>query len=163
MTENTLWKSVLFLLLVFLLIPVCREDCRTRTIPNRWPLLLGGIGLLQAGIASGLLSPGVFSFHIFLFSAAGALAAGGLGLLCRGLSREGFGWGDVKLMAGLGAYLGLDPFLRAMALTGVFSLVAALYLLLVRHAQKTDTLPFAPFLSAGAVLSAGTECFLSGG
>ncbi|MBQ8469850.1 MAG: prepilin peptidase [Clostridia bacterium] len=162
MTINTLWKSVRFLLLVFLLLPVCREDCRSRTIPNRWPLLIGGIGLLQALLSPVLDSAGEFSSLLLLFSAVGALAAGGLGLLCRGIGREGFGWGDIKLMIGLGTYLGLEPFLRAMALTGVLSLVAALYLLLVRHADKSDTFPFAPFLSVGAVFSAGAEWILSG-
>lgn len=161
--DQDLWKSVFLLLLVFLLIPVCKEDLRSQTIPNRWPLLLGGAGFLQAGITPVLVSSGVSIHTSILFSAAGALAATGLGLLCRGISREGFGWGDVKLLTGLGAYLGLFPFLRSMAVTGVLSLVAALYLVLVRHARANEQIPFAPFLAAGAILSEGMEWFVAGG
>jgi prepilin signal peptidase PulO-like enzyme (type II secretory pathway) len=106
--------------------------------------------------------PGDPVYTPILFSAAGALAATGLGLLCRGVTKDGFGWGDVKLMAALGAALGLFPFLRGMALTGVLSLAAALFLLIVKKAKPSDTLPFAPFLAAGAVLSEVLELLMEG-
>lgn len=172
--NEVLWKTGSLLLLVFLLFPICREDCKTRTIPNRWSLALLVSGLLLATAqtlislfsaydGTGLLLSDPSVYSPLLFSAAGALAALCLGLLCRGISRDGFGWGDVKLLPGIGAFLGLFPFLRGMALTGLLSLAAALYLLLVRHAGKTDTLPFAPFLAAGAVLSEVVECVMAGG
>lgn len=152
------WKAIHTALLTLFLVPVCRSDLRDRTIPNRWPLFLLLCGLLIPAlqIRSAGTSP-------ILYSAVGALAGSGLGLLCRGVSREGFGWGDVKLLCGLGAMLGLFPFLRGLALTGLFSMAAALFLLLVRHASPKDSLPFAPFLAAGAVLSEGLEWFMTGG
>lgn len=163
MVNHTLWRWVHFLLLVFLMVPICREDLKHRTISNKKNLLLGGTGLLTAGIFTGFLRPDEFLHTLFLFSAVGALAACGLGLLCRGISREGFGWGDVKLLTALGAYLTLFPFLRAMALTGVFSLGAAVYLLVFRRAGTSEKLPFAPFLALGAVLSEAIEQFMVGG
>lgn len=163
MIENTLWKMVHFLLLVFLLIPICKEDLQNRTISNRKNLLLGGAGLLTAGISSGFTPSEAILHTSFVTSAEGALAACGLGLLCRGVGGEGFGWGDVKLLGALGAYLTLTPFLRGMAVTGVFSLLATLWLLLFRKAKPSDALPFAPFLAAGTVLSEGMECFMAGG
>lgn len=159
MTNDVLWKTGSILLLVFLLVPICREDRKTRTIPNLYSILLAVGGALLAGAHSLAVS----SSTPFLSSAEGALAALGLGLLCRGIGREGFGWGDVKLLPGLGMALGLFPFLRAMAVTGVLSLIAAGYLLLFQHAKPSDKLPFAPFLAAGAVLSQGLELFVSGG
>ena len=66
-------------------------------------------------------------------------------------------------MAALGAVLGLFPFLRGMALTGIFSLLAALFLLVVKKARPSDTLPFAPFLAAGAVLSGVLELIMETG
>lgn len=168
--NEKLWVTGSLLLLVFCLVPICREDLRSRTVPRPWCIALGSGGavLALAQTLSTVLSiyrttgspiAGVFVYRPLLFSAAGALVALGLGLLCRGITRDGFGWGDVKLMTALGAAMGLFPFLRGMALTGVLSLVAALVLLIVKKAKPSDTLPFAPFLAAGAVLSEGLAWF----
>lgn len=171
--NDKLWGFGSLLLLVFCLAPVCREDLRTRCVPQKWCIALGASGLVLALVRTllkvlsiyrrtGMSVPGDPVYTPILFSAAGALAATGLGLLCRGVTKDGFGWGDVKLMAALGAALGLFPFLRGMALTGVLSLAAALFLLIVKKAKPSDTLPFAPFLAAGAVLSEVLELLMEG-
>ncbi len=139
------------LLLPILLLPVCVTDVRQRTIENRRCIALGGSGLLlMAAEAIAARPDGVSSL---LSAAGGLLAAGVLDGLCRLVSREGFGLGDVKLILALGVFQGLDLFLRSMALTGLLTLAAALYLILVRRAERTETLPLAPFLAAGSVLA----------
>ena len=169
-----LWGYGSLLLLVFCLVPICREDLRSKTIPQKWCIALGLSGLVLALArtlanafsiyrATGSPIAGTPVYTPILFSAAGVLAATGLGLLCRGAVKGGFGWGDVKLMAALGTVLGLFPFLRGMALTGIFSLLAALFLLVVKKARPSDTLPFAPFLAAGAVLSGVLELIIETG
>lgn len=169
-----IWVSGSLLLLVFCLIPICREDLRSRTIPQKWCIALGAGGLVLAlartladviSVYRGTGSPiaGAAVYTPILFSAAGALAASGLGLLCRGAVRDGFGWGDVKLMAALGAAMGLFPFLRGMALTGLVSLAVALFLLVTKNAKTSDTLPFAPFLAAGALVSEVLEWIMETG
>ena len=168
------WDPGSLLLLVFCLVPICREDIRTRTIPQKWCIALGVGGLCLAAAKTlvtvitvyrdtGSPIAGAALYTPIFFSLAGALAATGLGLLCRGATRDGFGWGDVKLMAALGASMGLFPFLRGMAMTGLCSLIAALFLLLVKKAKTSDTLPFAPFLAAGAVLSEVFEVLMEAG
>ena len=168
------WDPGSLLLLVFCLVPICREDIRTRTIPQKWCIALGVGGLCLAAAKTlvtvitvyrdtGSPIAGAAVYTPIFFSLAGALAATGLGLLCRGVTRDGFGWGDVKLMAALGASMGLFPFLRGMAMTGLCSLIAALFLLLVKKAKTSDTLPFAPFLAAGAVLSEVFEVLMEAG
>ena len=132
--NDKLWGFGSLLLLVFCLAPVCREDLRTRCVPQKWCIALGASGLVLA-LARTLL---------------------------RVLLIYRRSWGDVKLMAALGAALGLFPFLRGMALTGVLSLAAALFLLIVKKAKPSDTLPFAPFLAAGAVLSEVLELLMEG-
>ena len=169
-----IWVSGSLLLLVFCLIPICREDLRSRTIPQKWCIALGAGGLVLAlartladviSVYRGTGSPiaGAAVYTPILLSAAGALAASGLGLLCRGAVRDGFGWGDVKLMAALGAAMGLFPFLRGMALTGLVSLAVALFLLVTKKAKTSDTLPFAPFLAAGALVSEVLEWIMETG
>ena len=46
---------------------------------------------------------------------------------------------------------------------GIFSLLTALFLLVVKKARPSDTLPFAPFLAAGAVLSGVLELIMETG
>ncbi|BEV73346.1 A24 family peptidase [Paludibacterium sp. THUN1379] len=61
--------------------------------------------------------------------------------------REGLGYGDFKLLAALGAWLGwqaLPPLLLLSSLTG---LVAAGILMLLRRMSRRDALPFGPFLA----------------
>lgn len=166
----TIWTTVSGLFLTACLVPICREDLRSRTIPWKWCLALGAGGLILAlakTLTTILLVSRTGGSPIadrsldtpLIFSAGGVLAAVGLGLLCRGVARDGFGRGDVKLMTALGATLGLFPFLRGMALTGIVSLGAALVLLLTKKAKPSDTLPFAPFLAVGALLSEALELF----
>lgn len=139
------------MLLTGLLFPVCVTDIRRRTIGNGWCIAIGSCGLLLFAVEAFLARPDWIP--VLTSAGAGVLAATLLCLLCRLVSKEGFGMGDVKLVLAMGLFLGIDRFLRAMALTGALTLIGALWLLLVRHANKTETLPLAPFLTAGALLA----------
>ncbi len=147
--NERIWVTGSLLLLIFCLIPICREDIRQRIISPKWNLVLG-LGGIVLSLARSITET---NYQTLFLSVSGALAAAGLGFLCRLISKDGFGLGDVKLMTALGAAMGLAPYLRGMALTGIVSLVTALFLLVVKKAKSTDTLPFAPFLAVGAVLS----------
>ncbi len=149
--------AVRILLLGALLTPVCVTDIKTRTIGNGWCIALAVCGLLLAGTEAVLCRPEWLP--AVTSAGAGLLAAALLCGLCRLVSREGFGLGDVKLVLAMGLFLGLDPFLRAMALTGLLTLAGALFLVVVRHAKRTDTLPLAPFLTAGALAASVPALF----
>jgi prepilin peptidase CpaA len=113
-----MWLLLASLSLVSVCAAAVWKDVRERRIPNALVLSALGAGLafripwgLEA-VGSGLLAVGIaFGFGIFFF------LLGGLGA------------GDVKLMAGLAAFLGLDGLLVGMvvmALTGgVMAVVAA--------------------------------------
>lgn len=133
------------LLLALLLIPVCVTDLRRREIPNLWCLLIGLSGLLLTGLERDATQ--------WVALGLGFFAAWVLAFACRLVTRTGFGLGDVKLLLALGVYMKLGIFLRGMVFTGFLTLAAAMFLLLVRHAKEEDTLPMAPFVSVGAVLS----------
>lgn len=152
---GTLLLGCRLILLVCLLFPVCRSDLRNRTIGNRWCIALPAFGVLLAVVQPLLLKPpaGPGLAASLLSCGGGMLAAGAVGGLCRLIARDGFGMGDVKLLPGLGAFLGLSLFLRAMAVTGLLSFLTAVVLLLARKLTREDSLPFAPFLAAGAVTS----------
>ena len=66
------------------------------------------------------------------------------------LSRGGLGGGDVKFTFVLGLWLGLDGLLIAIFLSTIFASIVGLIIFLIKRTIKIK-LPFAPFMSLGAV------------
>lgn len=145
---------------LLLWVAIALIDAETFLIPDglSLPMPLLGLGLAFAG--------GDVRGVSWQQSGAGALVAGaGLWLVQwaygRWTGREGLGFGDVKLLAGIGAVLGvaaLGPVLLCAALQGIgFALVYALLSRgeAVRERGLTSlrhlALPFGPFLVLAAV------------
>ena len=91
-------------------------------------------------------------------SLLGALLGGGVLLLVavvymRLRKREGMGMGDVKLLAMIGAFLGIESILYVLLVSSLAGSLAGAALLLARgKADGTMAIPYGPFLSLGAVL-----------
>ncbi len=66
------------------------------------------------------------------------------------LDREALGFGDVTLMAMLGAYLGWQPGIILFFLAPFAGLVVAIIILILR--QETE-IPYGPFLCLGALVT----------
>jgi len=123
------------------------EDLRHRQIQNALCGFLLLIGALSAvlclgwgGLADGLVGC-TWGFAVFLIPY-------GLG---------GLGGGDVKLMAGFGALIGLRGVIPALILTACAGVATALiYLLWARLRKKTvpTAIPYAPAIVAGSLLVA---------
>ncbi|WP_434299758.1 A24 family peptidase [Corallococcus exiguus] len=98
-------------------------DVLRRLIPNAvtYPLIVFGLGVRGVSEGVGGLEAGVVS---------GLLAGAGLALLLvPGALRGRMGWGDVKLMAGVGCVLGFPTVLAAAAfisLTGALQAIVTL-------------------------------------
>ena len=132
-------KGTLFGLL---LLSAAVWDMRNREIPNLIPILLFLCGLIGFRPAA---------------STAGLLLVGGPFLLAAVLiKRDGFaiGGGDVKLMAGIGLFLGwrrcLVSFMAAVLAGGIYGG----FLILTGRKGRKDHFAFGPFLCAGAGLAA---------
>ena len=78
---------------------------------------------------------------------AGGLPVAAVVLLTHGA----MGWGDVTMMAGLGAILGWRMALLTLYAGVVIGGVCSFILLLARRVKRRDALPLAPFLLAGLV------------
>ncbi len=63
------------------------------------------------------------------------------------------GMGDVKLAAGIGAFLGWRGTLVCLFLAFLLGAMVAILLLLTRVKRRKDRIPFAPFLVAAALIS----------
>lgn len=140
------WHSLAALWFFLALLAVFFIDLEHRIIPDE--ISLGGtvLGLLLAHWTVGL---GV--------ALAGAAAgAGGLFLVGwiyrRVRGRDGMGFGDVKLAAMLGAFLGLPGLVLTVLLASVLGSITGIALVASRRGSGATALPFGSFLApAGAV------------
>lgn len=152
------------LVLVALLVALAFIDLATWLLPNvlTWPLLGAGLAAsaLRLAPAPSLLSSALGAFAGF---AGFALVA----LLGRALAkREAMGFGDVWLLAGIGAWLGAGALLPVVLLASIQGSVVGLALMALGKAQPgpppgtpegdawvppRNAVPFGPFLVAGAL------------
>jgi len=66
--------------------------------------------------------------------------------------REGLGYGDMKLLAALGAWLGWMPLAQVLLLSSLTGLLAGGILMLYGRLARHDPMPFGPFLAASGWL-----------
>ncbi len=105
---------------------------------------------IAAALVAGTAMPGADLRHVI---AGGALAAGLLfapALWSGGLA---VGMGDVKLAAFAGLALGVQHVVAALVVMALAGGVVALALLLSGRRGRGDAIPYAPFISAGALAS----------
>ena len=96
----------------------------------------------QAGIVPGIKDAGI-GFGIGL----------GLFLLIVLISRGGMGWGDVKMAALIGLVTGYPLVFVALFLAVVLGGLVAGILLLFKLRKRKESIPFAPYLSLGAMMT----------
>ena len=101
--------------------------------PPPEPALSLADALIGAGVASGLL----------WLAAEGYLRARG---------REGMGFGDVKMMAMAGAFLGLQRALLTILLGSLLGSIIGVAVIAIGRKGRDFELPFGTFLGAGAML-----------
>ena len=68
------------------------------------------------------------------------------------LPREAMGFGDVKFMAGIGAFLGWPATVFSLVVSSfIGALVGGALILLKRH-ERSNPIPFGPYIAAAAAL-----------
>ena len=146
------WELPGFLLLFAALLAISAIDLEHFIVPNRivYPTLFVAIPLMAAAALANGEPERIRS------AAIGSVAAW-LGLfVVHFISPGGMGFGDVRLSAVIGLFLGwIDVALVLLGLLLGFILGAGIGIALIalRLRGRKDALPFAPFLAAGAVLA----------
>jgi leader peptidase (prepilin peptidase)/N-methyltransferase len=67
--------------------------------------------------------------------------------------KEGMGFGDVKLLGMVGAFLGWKLALMTIMIGSALGAVVGITLIFLRLKRRTDYIPFGPYLALGALLS----------
>ncbi len=131
------------IILASLMLVVAFIDIEHRIIPNR--LVIFG---LAVGLVMGLLRPDAG----IVFMAKGLLAGFGTLFVVAVVSRGQMGFGDVKLAAVMGLFLGWQGVLMAIFMAFLAGAVYGIFLMVVMGKGRKTAVPFGPFL-AGATIT----------
>lgn len=140
---------------------IARVDFAETIIPNEINYSFIMMGILLAPISHYPLTygpPGHYAPDQVVTVAGGVFLGGGLFLVLAVLSplfygRPALGMGDVKLMAGMGAWLGTKLMLFTMIFGSILGALIGTSLLLFQGKSLRTEIPFGPFLCVAGVLA----------
>ncbi|MEI7036137.1 A24 family peptidase [Fulvimonas yonginensis] len=153
------WAALAGLVFTWLLIALAGIDFRTQLLPDQLTYPLLWIGLLLA-----LLPMFVPPAPAILGAALGYLSLWSVYWLFKLLTgKEGMGYGDFKLLAALGAWMGPGALLPVVLLSSlVGALLGGALILLRRHGREVP-MPFGPFIAmAGWIWFVAGDTLLQG-
>ncbi|MGE3263544.1 MAG: A24 family peptidase [Bacteriovoracia bacterium] len=110
------------------------------------------------GIVIGLAGAALIPSVSFLNSTIGFLFGGGLLYLVAwayqlATKKDGLGGGDIKFLAMVGAFLGLEGAVMTIVIASMVGSVLGIFLMLIKGRKGSSAIPFGPFLSAGAAVA----------
>ncbi len=144
-TEQALWQTLAGCALTCVLIVQATIDCEHLIIPDEITLPVLWLGMILS-LQNIFTSP----YNAVIGACSGYLVLWGiywLFYICT--KKEGMGYGDFKLLAMLGAWLGWKvlPFIIVFS-SAVGSIVGVSMILLI-HKNRNQHIPFGPFIAAG--------------
>lgn len=143
------------LLLTWMLIALAFIDIDTQYLPDNLTLPLLWLGLLLSLLGSGAPSAAI---PVDLRSSVIGAAAGYLSLwsvyhLFRlATGKEGMGYGDFKLLAALGAWLGWQMLLPIVLAAAAVGAVTGILMLTIQGRDRATPVAFGPYLAASGWL-----------
>ncbi|MFZ0498340.1 MAG: A24 family peptidase [Steroidobacteraceae bacterium] len=149
------WPAVAALVLTWFLVALAFIDIDHQLLPDSMTLPLLWLGVLLSLFAP---APGLAPIPVDMRSSIIGAIAGYLSLwtvyhLFRLLTaKEGMGYGDFKLLAALGAWLGWRMLLPTVVIAAAVGAVAGIALLAARGQNRSTPIAFGPFLAAAGWL-----------
>ncbi len=146
---GTGFEGVAAQLLVWSLLAMTFIDMDTQLLPDDLTLPLVWLGLLV-----NLVGGFVTLQEAVIGAAAGYLTLWGVYWLYRvATGKEGIGYGDFKLLAALGAWLGWLMLPLIVLLSSLLGAVVGISLIVLRRHQRGLPIPFGPFLAAAGLVA----------
>lgn len=142
----------IFALLAVALIPVLAVDFKHYIIPDKLNLFIGVLGVIYIIYLFMSLQTDLAINHIL-----GGIIGGGIFLLLALISlliykQEGMGFGDIKLMLGLGLIFGIKSILVLTLIAFVLSAVICIGLIITKVKSMKDYIPFGPFICIASII-----------
>jgi leader peptidase (prepilin peptidase)/N-methyltransferase len=147
------WAALAGLILTWFLIALAGIDFRTQLLPDQLTLPLLWLGLLLALLPMFMIAPAAI-----MGAAIGYLSLWSVYWLFKLLTgKEGMGYGDFKLLAALGAWMGPVALLPIILLSSFMGALVGVGLMVLRKRDSQIPMPFGPFIAA-----AGWVWFVAG-
>ncbi|MGC8520522.1 MAG: prepilin peptidase [Steroidobacteraceae bacterium] len=149
------WPALAALVLTWFLVALAAIDIDRQLLPDNLTLPLMWIGLVLSLLAP---APGGAPVPVdprssLIGAAVGYLSLWGVYHLFRALTaKEGMGYGDFKLLAALGAWLGWQMLLPTVLIAAVVGALVGLVLIVARGRSSAVPIAFGPFLAAAGWL-----------
>lgn len=144
------WFTLGALILVWALMALTMIDIDHQLLPDDITLPLLWLGLVMAAMGTGKVS----------LSDAVWGSIGGYGILWAVYwsfklltGKEGMGYGDFKLLAALGAWLGWQALPIIILLSALVGAIAGITLIIVKGQDKNIPIPYGPYLSAAGFIA----------
>ena len=145
------WEAVMAVVMTLALVPIAMIDAETQLIPDSIVLPLMWIGLAMslyhpmAGAETLFISPQ----DAIVGAMAGYLSLWTVYQLFKLITgKEGMGYGDFKLLAALGAWLGWQALPLIILMSAVVGAIVGIALMAFRSHERSVPIPFGPYLAA---------------
>ena len=143
------WAAGGALLLIWALLALAAIDFDTQLLPDdiTMPLLWAGLLFNLSGVFAGL-------HDAVLGAMFGYLALWGVYWLFKlATGKEGMGYGDFKLLAALGAWLGWQMLPLIIILSSLVGAVVGIALMVAAKHGRNIPIPFGPYLAGGGLIA----------
>mgnify|MGYP001170077834 CR=1 FL=1 len=141
---GTGWESGVALVLTWILIAASGIDFRTTLLPDQFTLPALWLGLLAAATASLYVPP----TEALWGAALGYLSLWSVYWLFKLVTgKEGMGYGDFKLLAALGAFVGPQGLIPIVLMSSLVGAVIGSAILIAKGRDRQTPIPFGPFLA----------------
>lgn len=145
------FQSVMYMLVISCLQVVFAIDYSMQLIPDTVQVLLGALGIVNVGVS--FVTNGIVNGLDYIL---GGVIGGGifylLGLLGKLIfKKESMGFGDVKLMVGIGLMFGIKATLTITLVSFFISAVISILLIACRVKKMDSYIPFGPFIVIACV------------
>lgn len=142
----------IFALLSIALVPIFAVDYKHYIIPDKLNLFVAVLGVIYIAFFFITAQTELAINHIL-----GGLIGGGIFLLLALISlliyrQEGMGFGDIKLMLGLGMIFGIKSILVLTLLSFFISAFICIGLIITKIRSMKEYIPFGPFICISAII-----------
>ena len=144
------WMMLAALAFVWALIALAAIDIDTQLLPDDITL-----PLMWLGILFNMYSGGFTDLHSAVVGAvAGYLSLWSIYWIFKLVTgKEGMGYGDFKLLAAIGAWLGWSVLPLVILLSSLVGAVVGIGLIIAANLNKSVMIPFGPYLAGGALIA----------
>lgn len=145
------WEALMAVVMTLMLVPIAMIDADTMYIPDSIVL-----PLLWIGLAMSVFSPMTGANTLFIApqdaiigAMAGYLSLWSIYQLFKLVTgKEGMGYGDFKLLAALGAWLGWQQLPMIILMSAVVGAIVGIAMMAFRNHDRSVPIPFGPYLAA---------------